>query len=393
MTATRAATRVATGVTMALTLGVALGVAGAGLGCGGKAAPSASGEGGANRAPRAATGAGRAARRGKLPPRTQRPLAPMAKAFLDEAEKAEDDAACRQWIDDAKAAGQALESGNPALARGLAPPPPLVASAVRALEAWAASGEPVSIGEQSAQMSTLFPSFHLVTAFASVVERSDDPRAVAALRFAKALRAPDNAAIAIALGSGLAARWATVLLQTRRQPVTRELRDYAVTEADAMALGRALASESLALARMITFDDWKREAYANGAIPEADAPKPRGDGEPGSALDPSSFQEVVQYREQHGLSTKDDWVYEEFAAYDDFWNETESLVASAASPAEVVEIFEQRITMGLEHPTSMLVRLVGGMVMTSSAAQTVTSCLEDAQLYASLLAGAPRLTP
>lgn len=366
-------------------LGLAVNVAGAGLtplGCGGTAAPSPQGA-------RGGAAAVIAKPRGKLLPRTKQPISPMARAFLEAAETAEDEAASRQWLEDAQAAVQALQSGNPALAQGLAAPPPLVASAYRAFEAWARSGEPVSIAEQSAPMATLFPSFRLVTSLVTLVERSDDPRVASALRFAKALRAPDNAAISIALGSELAARWATVLLRARQQPVTAPLRDHAVTEEDAMALGRALVSESLALARIITFDDWKREAHAHGALSEADAPRPRADGEPGSALDPSSFGDVVRDRQQHGLSTTGDWALEEFAAYDEFWNETESLVANAVAPAELIEIFEQRTTMSLEHPTSMLVRLVGGMVMTTSAAQTVTSCLDDAQLYAELLADAP----
>lgn len=370
----------------AVGLGVAVSIAGAGLtplGCGGKAAPSSSGERGGAAAPPIAKP------RSKLLPRTKQPISPMARAFLDAAEHAEDEPASRQWLEDAHAAVQALQSGNPALAQGLGAPPLLVVSAYRAFDAWARSGEPVSIAEQSAQMSTLFPSFRLVTSLAILVERSDDPRVASALRFAKALRAPDNAAISIALGSELAARWATVLLRARKQPVTAPLRDYAVTEEDAMVLGRALVSESLALARIITFDDWKREAHAHGALSEADAPRPRADGEPGSALDPSSFGDVVSERQQHGLSTTGDWAIEEFAAYDEFWNETEFLVANAVSPAELIEIFEQRTTMSLEHPTSMLVRLVGGMVMTTSAAQTVTSCLDDARLFAELLVGKP----
>lgn len=364
---------------VALLIGAATG----GHGCGVKAAPSASGAG-------AAASAATVKKPGKkLLPRTKQPISPLARAFMDAAEVAGDDPVAGRWIDDANAAVQALESGNPALAQGLGAPPPPVLSAFRALEEWAGSGEPVSIAEQRAEMSALFPSFRLVTSLAAVVEHSDDPRAAQALRFAKALRAPDNAAISIALGSSVAARWGKVLLQARKEPVSAALRDYALTEQDAMALGRALVSESLALARIFTFEDWKREAGASGALdPSVAPPKPRGDGEPGSAFDPSSFSDVVRYREQNGLSTKGDWVTEEFVAYETFWDETEALVVNAATPAEVVEIFEQRTALTIDHPTSMLVRLVGGMVMAPSASQIVTSCLDDAQLYAELLAGA-----
>lgn len=370
----------------AVGFGVAAAVMVSALGCGGRAVAPESSVG---------TGAGSASAATvkkpgkKLLPRTKQPISPLARAFMDAAEVAGDDPVAGRWIDDANAAVQALESGNPALAQGLGAPPPPVLSAFRALEEWAGSGEPVSIAEQRAEMSALFPSFRLVTSLAAVVEHSDDPRAAQALRFAKALRAPDNAAISIALGSSVAARWGKVLLQARKEPVSAALRDYALTEQDAMALGRALVSESLALARIFTFEDWKREAVASGALdPSVAPPKPRGDGEPGSAFDPSSFSDVVRYREQNGLSTKGDWVTEEFVAYETFWDETEALVVNAATPAEVVEIFEQRTALTIDHPTSMLVRLVGGMVMAPSASQIVTSCLDDAQLYAELLAGA-----
>jgi hypothetical protein len=306
----------------------------------------------------------------RLPPSTTEPLSPAARGFFVAAKKAQADPLSQQWLQEAL--------GEVKITRLWPALQPALQRAVDALQRWHESGEAVSIGARSEAMPDVMAISQVPRALAVSVRRSDEPLAAALLHFSHALRAPSNTAIAIAFGSSLAKRLAEKVIELQHQPVTEPFRAHALTEQDAMNLGRSFAVDALQLARMIDLDELKREQAQTA--PGAAA----GEGDP-----VASAAQVLAYRKEHALSITGDWLEEDFRAYQAFWDETEHVVATARTTDEMFVALEQRRSLSLVHPTSMLVRLVGEMVLTERAARMVTEQTEAARVYQARLAGAP----
>lgn len=305
----------------------------------------------------------------RLPPSTMEPLSPAARGFLAAAKQAQADPLSQQWLQEAL--------GEVKITRLWPALPPALQRAVDALQRWHESGEAVSIGDRSEAMPDVMAISQVARGLAVSVRRSDEPLAAALLHFSHALRAPSNTAIAIAFGSSLATRLAEKVIELQRQPVTEPFRAHALTEQDAVNLGRSFAVGALQLARMIDLDELKREQAQ--AAPGAAA----GAGDP-----EASAAQVMAYRKDHALSITGDWLEEDFRAYQAFWDETEHVVAAARTTDEMFAALEQRQSLSLVHPTSMLVRLVSEMVLTDRAARMVKEQAEAARVYQSRLSAA-----
>jgi hypothetical protein len=330
----------------------------------------------------------------RLAPSTSAPLAATVRAFFAAARKAQDDPSAEPWL------REALDEAK--VSRLAAPVPASVQRAAAALQKWAASGDAVSIGERSEAISELLSATRVARALSFTVERSDAPMAAALLRFSHALRDPGNTAIAIAFGSTLAAELATHVLELRHQAVTEPFRTHALTEQDALNLGRSFASGGLQLARMITLEELQREAAAGSAAAGSAAAGSAAagsatvagaqerDGAPSPGASPLEGQatasEIAAAREKNGLPVTGDWLADDLAHYQAFWDETEHLVATATTAAEMSSVLERRTSLAVIHPTSMLVRLVGHMTLSTRAPQMVAELAERARAYQALLA-------
>lgn len=251
-----------------------------------------------------------------------------------------------------------------------------------ALIAWSASGEAMSISDDSEDAGKVLSSLAGLRELNSSLTRSDDPLASALLSLAHGLRSPSNAPLAIFIGCNLAFHVADHLLGAKQQPVTEAFRIHAISEADALAFGRAGLASGLQMARLISLEELQKEEAARAAAGDGSGAPARQAAEAGA---PSSAEEVLRERKARGMPVTGDWLSSEFEGYAAFWDETEALAAKIHEPMALARFLEERRLAALAHPTSMLVRLVAEMTFSQKGKDLVSAAAESARKYQRLI--------
>ncbi len=267
-------------------------------------------------------------------------LGPATNALLEAAAALRGEPAVEQWL---SGAGTFAEA------------PPAAVNALVALRAWSTSGESLAIAELGEDLKRVI---HLIRLGRVVMKGAGEPQGVLdLLAVAKALRVPGNFASAQVTGFAIANEVYSAL--RRAEPATTlptsTLRELAPTEAEVLAFARGSLTWSVRLARQVTWEAVEREAAA---------PSSAVSDEPATADElVHTVAQVERYRRDAKLPLGEGWLRADYDAYAAFWDETERRVQAASEAQGVARVAAEQLAAATAHPSSMLVRLLGPLVL------------------------------
>lgn len=262
----------------------------------------------------------------------------------------------------------------------LAEAPPAVLHALVALRAWGASAEAIAIPEME-ELKRITPLLQLARI---VSKEAGEPQGMLdVLGVARALRAPGNFGIVQATGFALAGEVYSALRRAdpaAPPPVAvAAQRELAPTQAEVLSFARGSVLWSVRLARQVTWASLEREVA--GAAPTA------SDAGDDSAEILHAAAEVERYRREAKLPLGEGWLRADYDAYAAFWDETERRVNAAPDARSIAQIATEQLAAATTHPSSMLVRLLGPMVLSERLPKLIESLERDG---AAIRAGLPQ---
>lgn len=240
-----------------------------------------------------------------------------------------------------------------------APLPTLVEHATAALLAWQRSGTTVDLGcdkeANKAVQSNLYDRVdQFTTLLQQIVPGPDDPRIDAWLHVAQELRNPRNSPRNVLEGSVAALLTARYWIHDQHQRPTRALRQFALTDADVVNVGKTML------------------ACAGPAL-EAFAASPNG------------LTDLTGRRQARGFAPAEGWLEAEHAALTAFLAETGRLAERVRTGDEMLALFSERKAVALHDPHSMLVISMATSLLGDDATRLLTEVRDAVREYRSLV--------